>query len=126
MSTESPPINALASRQSLRLRLLALIGVTTAYCSGILPVAADPPEIKIPPAAEHAPRLTPEEQKRVDEAVERGGAYLRRVQVPNGCFLGNDTPPRPNTPQTYPTAFASLPALALLESGIPAKDPAVQ
>ncbi len=70
------------------------------------PVSADPKA------------LSKEEQAKVDKAVERGVDYLKRAQRDKGDW--------PNSiPHSY-LAQTVLPAYALLEAGVPAKDPVVQ
>lgn len=68
------------------------------------------------------------EQKRIDDAIDRGIAYLRRTQLENGSWAVG----KPNqqgigiSPQLWPVGYAALPALALLQGGVPAPDPALQ
>jgi hypothetical protein len=61
--------------------------------------------------------LTKEEQTKIDEAIDKGIAFLKKMQQKNGCWA----PYRLN-----PIGSTALPALALLEAGVPADDPAVQ
>src|SRR5713101_4601930 len=76
---------------------------------GVAPVAA--------PAANFVP-LGDKEQKRVDDAIERGVVYLRRMQLPPG-FFGDANPLGRKSSTRYPVAYAALPALALLQCGVP-------
>jgi hypothetical protein len=64
--------------------------------------------------------LPAETQKRVNEAIDGGVAYLRRHQLENGYFHERQTRPQ------HPVGYAALPALALLESGVAPADPAIQ
>ena len=64
------------------------------------------------------------EQKRIDDAIDRGIAVLRRSQNPKG-FFGN-TVPLKSRRESYPVGFAALPGLALLECGVGAKDEEIQ
>lgn len=65
--------------------------------------------------------IPPEQQKRVDVAIDAGVAFLKRTQNPAGAF-GDGVTMR----TAWPVGFAALPGLALLECGVPAKDAAVQ
>ncbi|MCI0460462.1 MAG: terpene cyclase/mutase family protein [Gemmataceae bacterium] len=69
--------------------------------------------------------LTPEQQKRVKEAIDRGVAYLRRTQQANGSF-GNGITTAAVMHRFWPAGFAALSGLALLECGEPGTDGAVQ
>src|SRR5262249_15690835 len=72
--------------------------------------------------------LVPEEQKRVNEAIKRGVAYLRRTQLSTGSWIhGGPTHygMRPD-PQAWAVAYAALGALTLLECGADPADPPVQ
>jgi hypothetical protein len=59
--------------------------------------------------------LTVEEQKRVNEAIDRGVAYLRKTQLKGGSWSQGQ----------YAVGYAALPGLTLLECGVSPKDPAV-
>jgi hypothetical protein len=63
--------------------------------------------------------LTKEEQDKVDKAIDKGVAYLKRIQREKGdwplYFKGG-----------YALGQSLLPAYALLESGVPANDPAIK
>jgi hypothetical protein len=61
------------------------------------------------------PPLPPAEQEKVDKAIERGLKYLRSAQSPNGSWPGS-----------YPLGTTALPALTMLECGLPGNDPQVQ
>jgi hypothetical protein len=82
---------------------------------------ADPPEVVIGAAPQKMPPLTAQEKKRVKHAIDRGIVYLKRSQLPIGIFADGSPIMR-----TFVCSFASLPGLALLESGVPPTDPAVQ
>ncbi len=73
------------------------------------------------PVARPTDPLPPAEQKRVNEAIGRGVAYLRRTQQGNGPF-GDGVAVR----RAWPVGFAALPGLTLLECGTPPADLAVQ
>jgi len=73
-----------------------------------------------PPPAKAAPPsvqvvLNPE-QKRINEAIDRGVIFLETSQFNNGRW---DVGP-------YAVGYAALPGLTLLECGVPASDPVVQ
>ncbi|HEY7153386.1 MAG TPA: hypothetical protein VH575_05455 [Gemmataceae bacterium] len=63
--------------------------------------------------------LSKEEQAKVDKAIDKGVAYLKRTQTKEG-----------NWPTHWKNRFlvgeCALPAYALLEAGVPANDPAIQ
>jgi hypothetical protein len=63
--------------------------------------------------------LTVEEQKKVNEAIDRGVAYLRKTQLKTGTWSGTWAA------GDYAVGYAALPGLTLLECGVPATDPAV-
>src|SRR5262249_46750219 len=86
-----------------------------------------PPEVVIRPAPQGVPPLTAQEKKRVQQATERGIVYLRRTQLANGSWIiGKEAVADDYSPPYYAAGFAGLGGLALLETGVPAKDPAVQ
>jgi hypothetical protein len=90
-------------------------------------LAADPPELVIRPAPQRVAPLTAQEKKRVQQAIERGIVYLRRTQLPNGSWIiGKEAVADTYGPPYFAAGFAGLGGLALLETGVPAKDPAVQ
>lgn len=72
--------------------------------------------------------LPPHEQAAVNNAIDNGVAYLRRTQQKNGTWAN----PRGNWAEArfhghyYAIGFTALPALTLLECGVPANDPIVQ
>jgi hypothetical protein len=63
--------------------------------------------------------LSKEEQAKVDKAIEKAVAYLKKAQTEAG-----DWPSR--WPKSYPVGHCALPAYALLEAGVPARDPAIK
>lgn len=100
----------------------------TAYCGSLnreyrkeqaRGATAPPP----PVAAEQSPGaaepdgslLSPKERAEVRAAVLRGVRFLKTTQEANGTWAG-----------THPVGYAALPALTLLECGVPASDPTVQ
>jgi hypothetical protein len=92
---------------------------------------ADRPEVVIRPGPQPVVPLTAQEKKRVQEAIDRGVAYLKRTQLRTGSWIigmedGLEDPRGRNLALHYAAGFAALGGLALLESGVPAKDPAVQ
>jgi hypothetical protein len=70
--------------------------------------------------------LTDQEQARVDRAVEKAVASLKRTQTKSGAWPLTDGPVRADAKVPIVLGFSLLPALALLESGVPAADPSVQ
>jgi hypothetical protein len=56
------------------------------------------------------------EQKRINEAIDRGVKFLKTSQFNNGRWEAGN----------YAVGYAALPGLTLLECGVPASDPAVQ
>lgn len=58
--------------------------------------------------------LTKEEQARVDRAIEGGVAYLKRSQGSQGSWAGPW--------EIHTSGYAALPALTLLECGVPAEE----
>jgi hypothetical protein len=84
-----------------------------------------------PVFSQDAEKPSAKEQKLIDAAMERGVDFLRKVQLPSGSF-GNGLPTKANfgeggnAGRYWPTAFAAFPGLALLECGVPVRDPAVQ
>jgi hypothetical protein len=63
------------------------------------------------------PPLPPEEQARVNKAIDLGVRFLKESRPPGGIWEDRR--------QAYPVGFACLPGLTLLECGVPATDPAV-
>jgi hypothetical protein len=70
--------------------------------------------------------LTKEEQARVDRTIEKAVDFLKRAQTKSGAWPLTDGPVRADTKVPIVLGFSLLPALALLESGVPASDPSVQ
>jgi hypothetical protein len=72
-----------------------------------------------PVVAEIKP-LTKEEQAKIDKAIDKGVAFLKKAQTKQGDFVG----------KMHDDAFlvgqCAIPAYALLESGVPADDPVIQ
>ncbi len=58
---------------------------------------------------------------KVNEAIDRGVRYLQKTQRPDGSW-----DMVANQGSAWPTGYAALGGLALLECGVPAKDPSVQ
>ncbi len=63
-----------------------------------------------------------EEQRKIDDAIAKGVWYLKDHTLPAGTW--GDTLPDGSSPVAV--GFASLPALTLLECGVPATDPVVR
>jgi hypothetical protein len=61
--------------------------------------------------------LPPDEQKKVDAAIERGVRLLKAQQLPTGTWRKDGF---------HAIGYAALPALTLLECNVPAKDPVIQ
>jgi hypothetical protein len=76
------------------------------------PAPASPVVAQVPPPRPAAGL----DQKKIDDAISRGVAYLKSNQNGTGSW-GN---------QGHMVGYAALPGLTLLECGIPAKDQAVQ
>lgn len=74
-----------------------------------------------PTTMDFSDSLAPEDQKRVNEAIKRGVAYLGLAQTDTGSF-GNDVIAK----KYWPVGLTALPALALLECGIPPAHAAIQ
>jgi hypothetical protein len=74
--------------------------------------------------------LSPTEQKRVDEAIDRGVAFLRKTQLASGSWtVGARNQQKIQAsiiPTHWPLGYAAFPGLALLECGVPAGDAAIQ
>jgi hypothetical protein len=89
-------------------------------------------ETLLPTQAEVQPEgraLPPEDQKRVNEAIDRGVAYLRRTQLANGSWTQGAQglqDMKTGFPQYWAVGYAALPALTLLECGVKPTDPALQ
>ncbi len=81
-----------------------------------LPPAKDnPPAAQTPDPPPSLESLPPEERDRIKKAIERGVAFLRKSQLPEGTWKGGPA-----------VGLAALPGLTLLECGVPAGDPQVQ
>jgi hypothetical protein len=63
--------------------------------------------------------LPKDEQDKVDKAIDKGVAFLKRTQTKEGDW------PR-NWPKGHLVGQCALPAYALLEAGVPADDPVIQ
>jgi hypothetical protein len=59
--------------------------------------------------------LPREMQQEVNKAIDRGIAFLKKQQLPTGAWENQHT-----------IAYSALPALTLLECGVPASDPQIQ
>jgi hypothetical protein len=77
-----------------------------------------PPEKKEDPPPQPILRtiLPPEDQAKVDKAIDKGVAHLKKTQLASGTWKTN----------YHPVGCAALPALTLLECGVPADDPIIQ
>ena len=64
--------------------------------------------------------LSKEDQEKVDAAIDKGVAFLKKAQTKNGDFEGKMFIGENLVGQ------CALPAYALLESGVPAEDPVIQ
>jgi hypothetical protein len=62
--------------------------------------------------------LPPDEQDAVNRAIDRGVAGLKKAQLPNGTWQ--------QPKKDHQVGYAVLPALTLLECGVPANDPVIQ
>ena len=69
------------------------------------------------PTVRAEPRLSPQEQQRVNEAIDRGVRYLLQTQGRTGTWA---------TSKTHLVGYTALPALTLLECGAPSDDASVQ
>jgi hypothetical protein len=77
------------------------------------PVDLPPPNLAPEPPAQAW--LPPDQQDKVNAAIDHGVAFLEKEQSPGGTWSLNDQ-----------TGLAALPGLTLLECGVPADDPHVQ
>jgi hypothetical protein len=75
--------------------------------------------LSVSPAVADPKPLSKEEQAKVDAAIDKGVAFLKKAQTKNG-----DWPRRYQG--TYLAGQCALPAYALLESGVPTDDPVIQ
>jgi hypothetical protein len=85
---------------------------------GIEDDSSEPP----PPLPPGPAGVDPAEQRRIDNAIADGVWFLKKKILANGTW--SDT--IPNVTAGVSVGFASLPALTLLECGVPANDPVVQ
>jgi hypothetical protein len=110
---------------------MAKLGASCALVC-LLPLAglgAESAEVVIRLAPQHTKPLTEQEKKRINRAIDRGIAYLKRTQMPTGSWVvGMAVPPYSTVamPRAYMIGVAALGGLALLESGVPADDRSVQ
>jgi hypothetical protein len=81
------------------------------------PLARTAPPGLAPPGNPQTSWLPPEEQTRVDGAIDRGVAFLQRTQHGDGSWPGIGE---------HHVGMAALPGLTLLECGVPADDGHVQ
>jgi hypothetical protein len=65
--------------------------------------------------------LSKEEQAKVDKAVEKAIAYLKKTQTAKGYWPGQQF-----WEKNYPVGHSALPAYALLEAGVPGNDPVIE
>jgi hypothetical protein len=61
------------------------------------------------------PPLPAAQQAEVDKAIQKGVDRLKKLQLPNGTWGADGA--------AHPVGYAALPALALLECGVPKDDP---
>ena len=73
--------------------------------------------LAVPVRAEVLP-LPKEEQEQVNQAIDRGVAYLKRVQQKVGTW--------PRRDNNHLVGYTALPALTLLECGVPTDDPVIR
>ena len=99
----------MTSIHTLGLRRREIFLVAVLVLASATPAAADPKP------------LTKEEQAKVDKAIEKGVAFLKKVQTKQGDFGWKMFPIN-----LYQVGQCALPAYALLESGVPADDPVIQ
>jgi hypothetical protein len=64
--------------------------------------------------------LSKDEQAKVDRAIDKGVAFLKKTQTKGGVW------PCKKFPETFPVAHCALPAYALLESGVATDAPLIQ
>lgn len=117
------------SKSCAPVALFLLLFSATSRATGVQ--AQPPPEVVIPRARVETPALTADEEKRINMAVERGVEFLRRTQLKTGTWIDGTivTDPKAGTavnPRVWAVGYAALPALALLEAGVPPGDPAIQ
>jgi hypothetical protein len=88
-----------------------------------------PPEIPSKKEIGPRPTLTPAIQKQIDLAIDRGVMFLKNNQHPSGRWIGFFKDKNLKTKDFgdyFPVGYAALPALTLLECGVPKNDPAIQ
>jgi hypothetical protein len=71
----------------------------------------------VPAADDPRQPLTPQEQAAVNRAIAQGVAFLRATELPTGTWA--------EPKGGHQVGYAALPALTLLECGVPANDPAI-
>ena len=106
---------------------LAYYGVThSGPKPGPTPREDQPPDDRGEPLRVAGKKLTvpvrPAEAAKIDLAVARGVWYLQRTQQDSGSWAGAN----PGNPGDMSVGLAALPALTLLECGLPDDDPVVQ
>jgi hypothetical protein len=63
------------------------------------------------------PPLPDDQRAMVDKAIEKGKARLKQLQLPTGTWGADGA--------AHPVGYAALPALTLLECGVPKNDPVI-
>ncbi len=106
----------------MRTRIAGLPGLlVAAMAAGSPPAAAGPPDDPLRPVP--GPARPAEFVTAVNAAIEKGVAYLRRVQDKGGGFLGGGAFD-PAAPAAYPLGTTALGLYTLRSCGVPADDPA--
>jgi hypothetical protein len=89
------------------------------------PYREEPPSTasRPPPSAEPPPQpwLPPRKQEKVDRAIERGVAYLKKLQAKDGSWFSQGY-----HGSAYRVGQTALPALTLLKCDVPPDDPHVR
>lgn len=100
------------------------IGVAKKPKSKVEPISFEPDDInKLEVTqAQHLSTLSPEKQKEVNEAIDKGVKFLRGSQLATGTWPMNTNGGQGPEDMGY----AALPGLTLLECGVAPTDPAVQ
>ena len=70
------------------------------------------------PARADRPQMPPAEQADINRAIDQGVLFLKKTQLPSGSWAAEGNPNQ--------VGYAALPALTLLECGVPADDPVVK